>query len=176
MTLTTSESVNSHHTDIFLFMVIYLLHVMLRCSKNLFLDASTQQIFRTYSILSDLQQIGIIFSMKKQQQFFFSCHIKIQFSAIFLSPKPFLLFESLVPTTSYHKNSQLPAQQVVHFGHPILGTYEVIQFLDLANLEGTHCGVVYETHTYSMVFWDGNIILFPSLSNTMPLHTIPLAW
>ena len=61
-----------------------------------------------------------------------------------------------------------------HFSHPILGTYEVIQFLELANLEGTHSRVVYETHTYSMVLWDGNLIPFSSLSNTMPLHTIPL--
>jgi len=34
-----------------------------------------------------------------------------------------------------------------HFSHPFLGTYEVVQFLELGNLKGTHPTVVYELHT-----------------------------
>ena len=39
----------------------------------------------------------------------------------------------------------------VHFSHPFLGTYEVVQFLDLGYLKGTHSGgwytVPYEVFT-----------------------------
>jgi len=45
-----------------------------------------------------------------------------------------------------------------HFSHPFLGTYEVVQFLELGNLKGTHPGVVYELHTNPMVAWDANPI------------------
>ena len=61
----------------------------------------------------------------------------------------------------------------VHFSHPFLGTYEVVQFLELGNLKGTHPGVVYELHINPMVSWDANPIPYPSLSNTKSPHTIP---
>ena len=40
---------------------------------------------------------------------------------------------------------------IIHFSHPFLGTYEVVQFLELGNLKGTHPRVVYELHTNPMV-------------------------
>ena len=52
----------------------------------------------------------------------------------------------------------------VHFSHPILGTYEVIQFFELANLEGTpfqggiwapyqfHDTMGWKSHTISLSF------------------------
>jgi len=46
---------------------------------------------------------------------------------------------------------------------PFLGTYEVVQFLELGNLKGTN----------PMVSWDANPIPYPSLSNTKSPHTIP---
>ena len=60
-----------------------------------------------------------------------------------------------------------------HFSHPFLGTYEVVQFLELGNLKGTHPRVVYELHTNPLVSWDANPIPYPSLSKTRSPHTIP---
>jgi len=70
-----------------------------------------------------------------------------------------------------------------HFSHPFLGTYEVVQFLELGNLKGTHPRVVYELHTNPMVSWDANPIPYPIPSHlisyhstsyhTIPFHVIP---
>jgi len=37
----------------------------------------------------------------------------------------------------------------VHFSHPFLGTYEVVQFLELGNLKGTHSMVPFQYQTTS---------------------------
>jgi hypothetical protein len=58
---------------------------------------------------------------------------------------------------------------------PIFGSYEVVQFFELGNLEGTHSRVVYDPHTHSIVWWNGNPIPYPSHSNTKPPHTNTIA-
>ena len=62
-----------------------------------------------------------------------------------------------------------------HFSHPFLGTYEVIQFFELANFEGTP----FQSPYHSIIPWYGchipfHVIPYHSMSyHTKPFHTIP---
>jgi hypothetical protein len=65
-----------------------------------------------------------------------------------------------------------------HFSHPFLGTYEVIQFLELANLEGTpfQSGMtsipIPSYHGMETTYHTISYHTIPS--HTIPYHTIPL--
>ena len=72
----------------------------------------------------------------------------------------------------FHEEKHKNKNKKSNFSHPFLGTYEVHQFLDLEYLEGTHSGVVYELHTYTMVPWNGKPIPYPTHTNTMSPCTI----
>ena len=82
--------------------------------------------------------------------------------------------------------------QSVHFSHPFLGTYEVIQFLELANLEGTpfqsgmtsipipsyhgmettYHSISYHTKPYHSISYH-TIQIQSNPIHTIPCHTIP---
>ena len=65
--------------------------------------------------------------------------------------------------------------QMDHFSHPFLGTYEVIQFFELANLEGTpfQSGMTSIPFHHTMVWVPHTIPPHTIPYDTIPPHTIP---
>jgi len=67
----------------------------------------------------------------------------------------------------------------VHFSHPFLGTYEVVQFLELANLEGIpfQSGMtsipIPSYHGMETTYWYHTIPTHTIPYHTIPTHTIP---
>ena len=87
---------------------------------------------------------------------------------------------------SYDKDETLPfpapestvdkqvTAPTVHFSHPILGTYEVIQFFELANLEGTpfQCGIWAPYQYHDTMGWKSHTISLPFQYHVTSYHTI----
>ena len=63
---------------------------------------------------------------------------------------------------------------VGHFSHPILGTYEVIQFFELANLEGTpfQCGIRAPYQFHDTMGWKSHTISLSFQYHITSYHTI----
>ena len=61
-----------------------------------------------------------------------------------------------------------------HFSHPILGTYEVIQFFELANLEGTpfQCGIWAPYQFHDTMGWKSHTISLSFQYHVTSYHTI----
>ena len=61
-----------------------------------------------------------------------------------------------------------------HFSHPFLGTYEVIQFFELVNLEGTHSKVWYMPpyQFHGTMGWKSHTIPFSFQCHLTLYHTI----